>query len=194
MGVMAKSLAILCLLLQAISASEHRRSIDLKMMMESSIALKKASLMWQYPPNAELYVYGDGRLISQAYPVVPDDSDNPFLEKNRSLVPTCATSIDVAEVRNVVRLMVEKHFFDLPEKNYMYQTAAYDKRKLELHTIAINNGQEIAERTFGIGRYGDKDEFIPPDFAVVEEALAKMRASAFSAPHKPCSVAAGIKF
>jgi hypothetical protein len=150
--------------------------------------------MWAYPPNFELYLHGDGRLVLQAYPVVPDEPDNPFLLENRSLVPTCATTISTSDVKALVRLMIERHFFELIEKSYVYMTAVYERRKLELHTIAVDNGKEKADRTFGIGKYQGQDEFIPPNFAAIEESLAKMRDSAFPPSHRPCGVAPGIKF
>jgi hypothetical protein len=62
-----KWIAICCFLLSA-SASEQRRRIDLKALLRNPDALQRMSLMWEYPPNVALYVYGDGRLRLQVYP------------------------------------------------------------------------------------------------------------------------------
>lgn len=138
------------------------------------------SLMWEYPPNAALYVYGDGRLRLQVYPVVSDDPDDPFVMRNRSgFVPTCEAKINIDEIKSLVDLMIERHFFDLPEKGYVYSTVARKRRKLELYTIAVDNGSQKANRTLGIGEYQGRNESQPTDFAAIEEALVKMRDSAF---------------
>lgn len=188
-----KWLAILCFLLP-VSASERRSRINLTEMLQNPAVLQRMSLMWDYPPTA-LYLYGDGRLILQAYQVIPDDPDDPYLIENRGgLVPTCQTKIGVDDIRAVVGLMIDKHFFDLPEKSFVYSTAAYERRKLELHAIAVDNGREMANRTFGVGEFFGKTESLPPDFANIENALEKMRDSAFPPHHRPCGIAAAVSF
>ena len=194
MDVAVRWLAIFCFLLPTGSTSERRGRIDLNGLLASPATLSQMILRWDYPPNSELYLYGDGRLVLQAYPVVPDDPDSPFLLKNRSLVPTCSTRISTADIKALLQLMIERHFFDLPEKSYVYMTAAYARRNLELHTIAVDNGKEKAERTFGVGKYQGQEESIPPDFAAIEQALAKIRDSASLPSRRPCGVAPGIKF
>jgi hypothetical protein len=82
----------------------------------------------------------------------------------------------------------------LPEKGYVYSTVAQQRRKLELYTIAIDNGSQKANRPFGVGEYQGKSESLPTDFAAIDEALAKMRDSAFPPHHRPCRVSAGIRF
>jgi hypothetical protein len=64
--------------------------------------------MWEYPPNVSLYVCGDGRLILQAYPVIPDDPDNPMVMTRRNgLVPTCKNKLASDDVSALIRLMIE---------------------------------------------------------------------------------------
>jgi hypothetical protein len=193
MEVAVRWLAIFCFLLPTGSTSERRGRIDLNGLLASPATLSQMVLRWDYPPNSELYLYGDGRLALQAYPVVPDDPDSPFLLKNRSLVPTCSTRISTADIKALLQLMIERHFFDLPEKSYVYMTAAYARRNLELHTIAVDNGKEKAERTFGVGKYQGQEESFPPDFAAIEQALAKIRDSASLPSRRPCGVEPGIK-
>jgi hypothetical protein len=114
--------------------------------------------------------------------------------RNRGLVPTCRTRIGADDIRAVVGGMIEKHLFDLPEKSYLYITAASERRKLELHTIAVDNGKEMAERAFGVGEYAVKTQSLPPDFAIVEKALEKVRGSAFPPHRRPCGIAAAVSF
>lgn len=105
-----KWIAICCFLLSA-SASERRGRIDLKALARNPDAFQRMSLMWEYPPNAALYVYGDGRLRLQVYPVVSDDPDDPFVMRNRSgFVPTCQAKINIDEIKSLVDLMIERHF------------------------------------------------------------------------------------
>jgi hypothetical protein len=74
--------------------------------------------------------------------------------RNRSgLVPTCQAKVDVDEIKSLVDLMIERHFFDLPEKGYVYSTVAQQRRKLDPYTIAVDNGSQKANRTFGVGEY-----------------------------------------
>ena len=193
MRMTLKLLAILCLLL-LVSASERRSCVDLTAVLQSPAVLQRMSVMWEYPPNAALYAYGDGRLILQSYPLVSDLPDAPFVMRNRGLVPTCRTKIGVDTVKALIGLMIEKHFFDLPEKNYQYVTAAYERRKIELHTIAIDNGKEVAVRTFGVGKWQGKDESLPANFVAIEDEFAKVRDAAFPPNQRPCGIAPGIKF
>ena len=133
-------------------------------------------------------------MILQAYPVVAEDADNPFTWTNRGLVPTGRTKISDDNIRAIIGLMIEKHFFDLPEKSYLYFSAAYEKPKLELHPIAVDNGKENATRTFGVGKYQGQDEGLPANFLASENALVKPRDAAFPPHQRPCGIAPGIKF
>jgi hypothetical protein len=191
MHAASRLLVILCLLLP-VSSAEQRDRINLKELLDRPNALQRVSLMWEYPPNAALYVYGDERLILQTYPVVSD----PFgVMRNRGgLVPTCRAKINRDDIKALVDLMIERHFFDLPERGYIFMSAAFEQPKLELHTIAIDNGQDIAARTFGVGEYEGKSESLPSDFASIELALTKIKDSAFPSRQRPCGFADAIRF
>lgn len=181
--------------LMPVAASDLHSRVNLGEILQNPALLHRMSLMWEYPPNVALYVYGDGRLILQAYPVIPDDPDNPIaMTRRNGLVPTCKNKIASDDVSALIRWMIEKHFFDLPDKSFAYNTAALQRRKLELHTIAVDSGKERAARTFAVGKYGDQDESLPANFVALEDALAKMRDSAFPPAQRPCGVAPGIKF
>lgn len=195
MARLLKCVAILSCLLLPVSASERRSRIDLAEILRNPAALKRMSLMWQYPPNVALYIYGDGRLRLQAYPVIRDDPDDPFVMSNRNgLFPTCRAETSTDQIKSIVGLLIERHFFDLPEKTYIYMTVANERRKLELHTIALDDGKDRADRTFGIGRSEGRDEFLPADFAAIEDALVKLRDATFPLSQKPCGVANRIRF
>ncbi|HVS87569.1 MAG TPA: hypothetical protein VHF01_05040 [Candidatus Acidoferrum sp.] len=71
--------------------------------------------------------------------------------------------------------------------------AGQSNEKLELHTIAIDDGHEKVSRTPGIGKFGDKEETIPPDFSSIEDELKRLRDFAFPAEGKPCHLAPVIK-
>jgi len=182
--------------LLAVGADTDRRSrINLQRLLEDPVALQKLKLDWEYPPNADLYLYGNGKVILQAYLVVSDDPDNPFVMKDRSgIVPTCRANVGAEDLKKLIRVMISSRFFDLPEKNYVYMTAAYGKPKLELHTIRVGDGAAQAERTFGVGEYQGQRESLPPEFVAVEDALRGMRDSAFPPSQRPCGVAPAIRF
>lgn len=187
-------MTIVCFLTPMLASEVHNR-VDLKKILESPARLERVTLMWTYPPNVSLFVYGDGRLILQSYSVIPDDPDNPnILTRRNGLVPTCKAKTSTDDVRALIQLMLEKHFFDLPEKSFLYQTAAMERRKLELHTIAVDDGNDRAGRTFGVGKYGDEDESLPADFVAIEDALTTIRDARFLKAGRPCGVAFGIKF
>jgi hypothetical protein len=151
-------------------------------------ALQKLKILYQ-PPSRESYqaffVYGDGSLVWQAYPNRP---------MSLTEVPTCRTKVSADKVKNVVRLIIQKHFFDLPEKLFLSVNAAQGKEELELHAIAIDDGIGKAIRTFGIGEYAGKEESIPPDFSSIEKELKQLKDSAFPPSEKACHFAPAIRF
>jgi hypothetical protein len=191
---LAPLLSLISLLAVGADTDRHGR-INLQRLLEDPVALQKLKLDWEYPPDADLYLYGNGTVILQAYLVVSDDPDNPFVMKNRSgVVPTCRANVGTDDLRKLVRVMISNRFFDLPEKNYVYMTAAYGKPKLELHTIRLSDGTAQAERTFGVGEYQGRRESLPQEFVAVEDALRGIRDSAFPPSQRPCGVAPAIKF
>jgi hypothetical protein len=72
--------------------------------------------------------------------------------------------------------------------------AAQSNEKLELHTIAIDDGHGKVSKTSDIGKYGDKEETIPPDFSSIEDELKRLRDFAFPAEGKACHLAPAIKY
>jgi hypothetical protein len=109
-------------------------------------------------------------------------------------IPTCTKQIGQDRVRGLVRLIIQRHFVDLPERNFIFMYAAEGKDQLEIHTIAITDGHTKARRSFGIGKYAGKDEVIPPEFAAVETELKRIWNSAFPPHSKDCHFSPPIKF
>ena len=177
---------LLGFLLQAAETPRHQ--LDLEPLLGDPAALQKLKILYE-PPSHKSYqaffVYGDGSLVWQAYPNRP---------MSLTEVPTCRDEVSLDKVKNLVRLIIQKHFFDLPEKHFFFVYAEQGKEELELHTIAIDDGVGKAVRTFGIGVYAGKEESIPPDFSTIEKELKQLKDSAFPPSEKTCHFAPAIKF
>ena len=178
------STILLVFLLQA--AEPQRHQLDLEPLLRDSAALQKLKILYE-PPSPKSYqaffAYGDGSLVWQAYPRRPMS----LLE-----VPTCRSRVSPYKVKNLVSLIVQKRFFDLPEKRFLFVSVAQGKEELELHTIAIDDGIGKASRTFGIGEYAGKVETIPPEFSAIEQELKQLKDSAFPPSEKTCHLARAV--
>jgi hypothetical protein len=168
----------------AMTASDLAERLDLKKLLGDSAALDKLVIEYRPTDNSVLFVYGTGRVVTQAHPKIGSSE----------LVPTCVGKIDQAEVRGLVQEMINHRFFDLPPNEYYFITASDDGddfwRALKLHSITIDDGHSRASRQFADGTYQDKKQAIPADFAAIEEILMRMEKSAIG--DKPCHIAPGI--
>jgi hypothetical protein len=168
----------------ALSASELVERLDLKKVLNDSAALDKLVIEYRPTDTSVLFVYGTGRVVTQAHPQIGSSE----------LVPTCVGKIGQAEVRGLVQEMINHRFFDLPLNEYYFMTASDEGddfwRALKLHSITIDDGHSRASRQFADGIYQDKKQTIPADFAAIEEILVRMGKSAVT--DKPCHVAPGI--
>jgi hypothetical protein len=97
-------------------------------------------------------------------------------------------------VRNLVRLIIKRHFFELAERLFLFVYASQVNEELELHTIVIDDGQAETRRTFGIGKFNGEKETIPADFSVVEDEMKRLRDSVFPPGAKFCHFAPPINF
>jgi hypothetical protein len=129
------------------------------------------------------FVYGDGSLIWQ---VVPNRPMAP------TVIPTCRRKVNSDVVRKLVRLIIEKHFLDLPERQFLMLYIAQGREELEFHTISIDDGVGTARRTFAIGEFAGKRESLPPDFLSIERELQRLKESAFPHSKITCHFAPAI--
>jgi len=181
----------LCLVLLIFpqSPSSSAQLPALERMLQNDDALQRLLIVY-WPPGQKgwhqaFFVRGDGRVVKQATP----DRPMPVTD-----IPTCTEQIDSESVKTLVRLIIQEHFFDLPERQFIFMDAAQKNEELGIHTIGISDGQTKAVRSFGIGKFAGKDEVIPPEFAALEEELKQIRDSAFPPHGKDCHFAPPIKF
>jgi len=109
-------------------------------------------------------------------------------------IPTCRAKVGQDVVKNLVQLIIQRHFFELPEKHFIFLYATQGNEELELHTITVADGLAKTSRTFGVGKFAGKEEKIPPDFSAIEDELKRLKNSAFPPDGKPCHFAPAIKF
>ena len=174
------------LLLCVLQEAEPRHQLDLEGMLRDQAALQKLKIAYWPPPHDRVqvfFVYGDGSVIWQAYP-------------NRSmslaLIPTCRNKVSTDAVRNLVRLLIEKHFLALPEKQFLMRLSAQGREELEFHRISIDDGVGMVWRTFAIGEYAGRTESLPPDFVSIEKELQRLKESAFPHDKITCHFAPAI--
>jgi hypothetical protein len=98
--------------------------------------------------------------------------------------------ISPERVRDVIRLMIQVRFFDLPQRSFVYATASDDmedfEKELQRHSIALDDGTIRAQRDFAAGTYMGRKESIPQEFAAVETALQQLMKETFK--DMPCKV------
>jgi hypothetical protein len=124
----AHLIAVLLVFLQNLSSPQPPP--DLAPMLDNDNALEQL-LVAYWPPtqkgwNRAFFVRGDGSVILQAIP----DRPMPVTD-----IPTCTGQIGRDRVRALLRLIVQNHFLDLPERQYVFMYAAQQNEQLELHTI-----------------------------------------------------------
>jgi len=91
-----------------------------------------------------------------------------------------------------VRLLIEKHFLALPEKQFLMRLSAQGREELEFHRISIDDGVGMVWRTFAIGEYAGRTESLPPDFVSIEKELQRLKESAFPHDKITCHFAPAI--
>jgi hypothetical protein len=178
---------LLVVLPQAFESERHR--LDLEPLLQDPAALQRLTVVYR-PPSQKgwiqlFFVRGDGSLILQTHP------DRPMAITD---IPTCRAKVSQHVVKDLVQLIIQRHFFELPEKQFIFLYAAQSNEKLELHTITINDGLAKTSRTFGVGKFAGKEEKIPPDFSAIEDELKRLKDSAFPPDGKPCHFAPAIEF
>jgi hypothetical protein len=172
------------LLVTALIASELAKRLDLKKVLSDSTAVNKLVIEYRPTHNSVLFVYGTGRVVTQAHPQVGSSE----------LVPTCVGKIGQAEIKGLVQEMINHRLFDLPVNEYYFTTASDDAdefwKALKLRSITIDDGHSRTSRQFADGIYQGKKQTTPEDFAAIEEILLHLGKSAID--DKPCHIAPGI--
>jgi len=177
------ALLLICLLQ---TEEPQRHQFDLEAALRDETALQKLKIRYMPPCHEScqaFFAYGDGSLIWQA---VPNRPMGPHL------VPTCRNKVSMDTVKNLVRLIAEKHFLDLPERQFVILYIGQEREELEFHTISIDDGVATATRTFAVGEYAGKRELIPPDFLSIEKELQRLKESAFPHSKVTCNFAPAI--
>jgi hypothetical protein len=139
----------------AVPGSELANSLDLERLLGDSAAFGRLVIEYEPGDDTVLLVYGAGRVVKQPRP--------RFSSNN--IVPTCTGRVDQDEIREVVRALINRHFFDLPSRSYVYRTVSNDDdefwKALKLHSITIDDGKTRASRQFADGIYYDRKQTLP---------------------------------
>lgn len=178
------TLFLLCITSLAAMASERQHTIDLDALLADPSAMQRLVILYLPNFHDKLFVYGNGHVVFQSY----------SNHMQREMVPTCTGSIETSRVASLVAAMSARHFFALPEKEFIFQTASDDADEffdnLKMHTIIVDDGKVRAKRSFAEGLYAGKREAIPADFAAIEVLLENIRNDALK---RPCRVAHALR-
>src|SRR5690242_9034227 len=159
---MTKRITLVLLLAVALPvfASQWRNRIDLNQFLTDANALHQ--LVIRYTSAASrgqvFYIHVDGRVVLQQLP----------RERGvwNSFVPTCNARVPEDTVITLVKLLIDEHFFDLPEKTFFFQYASDDPEEaVHIHSIVLRFGEDEAGRSFATGSYNGQVETIPKRFA-----------------------------
>ena len=190
-------IVLLSLLPQFAELWKHQ--LNLEPMLRDSESLKKLTIMYDSPSQQGfevLFVRGDGSLILQRYsgrPIATTDIPIPGRAMPTRDVPTCTERIGQDQVKILVSLVASKHFWELPEKQFIFSINSVPSQKeLAVHRIFISNETEKAGRVFAVGTYAGKPEVIPDDFAAIEQQFKELARSAFAG--KACHDAPAVQF
>jgi hypothetical protein len=179
---------LLFVLPQTLEPEKH--SLDLEPLLQDPQALRRLTVVYLDGIVHKVWIHrffvrGDGSLILQAFP------ERPLAVTN---IPTCRAQVSPEVSKDLVRLIIKRHFFELPERLFLFVYAAQVNEELELHTIVIDDGQAKTRRTFGAGMFDGKKETIPADFLAIEHEMRRLRDSVFPPGVKPCHFAPAINF
>jgi hypothetical protein len=156
---------------------------DLSSVLTDSASLKDLRIYYNESHDA-FFVYGDGRLVLQKWP--PDG----IIGDGGILVPTCTSRASQQEIESLVRLMVRRHFVELPQKGFPSYEGAAEAFPWHLHTIVISTKTTHGLWVFETGELNGRTESIPPDFVTVEDSLRMLKNSMTVTP---CPNAPAIK-
>jgi hypothetical protein len=176
------------LLLLPTETLQHQ--LDLEPLLHDDKALQKLTVMYRYEPRGNhgyqmFFIHGDGSLLSQAHPARPIANSD---------IPTCRNRISRDKVKELVCLIIQRRFWDLPDRNFLFLYISQPEGEIDLHTIAVDDGLAKARRSFAVGRYAENQESMPADFAAIQEQLEQLKDFTLHTPEKPCHFAPAVKF
>jgi hypothetical protein len=179
-------LALLFTLLPKATERPYQPQLDLEPMLHDGKALAKLVVMYELPTAGRgfrlFFVHGDGSLVLQMYPGRPMATTD---------IPTCTGQVTPKEIQDLIKAMMEKHFWSLPEKQYLLVNGEPPHEELGVHGIFVDNGSDKSARSFAVGTYLDKQESTPEDFAAIEQHLKKL---ADLTVLRPCHFAPALEF
>lgn len=156
------------------ASSEWRKRIELTRLLSDSGALDKLVIIYRPTYRQTLFVFGTGKIVLQTYP--PN-----FFSQNAAILPTCTANKSQSEIRDVIHTMILSHFFDLPEKSFVYTGDQNNEiefeKEVKQQSIVVDDGANRAYRDFAGGKYQGMNEQIPAAFDDVENALRRLAGS-----------------
>jgi hypothetical protein len=168
-------LLVLVLVVSMLALVRHvARPTGLASMLTDTSSRKDLKIYYDESQEG-LFVYGDGRLALQKYPTdgtVEDDG----------LVPTCTSTASQQEIESLVRLMIQRHFVELPQNGFPNYVGAAEAFPWHLHIIVISSKSTHGLWVFETGELNGRRESIPPDFAAVETGLRTLKNSMTGTP------------
>jgi hypothetical protein len=148
---------------------------DLANMLTDATSLKDLRIYYDESHDA-FFVHGDRRLVLQKWR--PDG----IIGDGGIFVPTCTSTASQQEIESLVRLMIQRHFVELPQKGFPSYVGTAEGFPLHLHTIVVYTKTKHGVWVFETGELNGKRESIPPDFVAVEDNLRKLKSAMTGTP------------
>lgn len=184
-AMLRRAVVMLLMTSSLLVAAEWNHRLDLDRVLKDPQAFDSLVIAYtSYENKSSLYIFGNGKIVSQPTSATTE------------LVPTCTADLTEEQVRGIVQLLIDKHFFDLPEKNFIVLDTTPDDawKEVKLHTIRVTDDEGVAGRSFGTGDYNAEKQSMPSDFADIRDALIQLRDSSFPKGRtKPCHFETQIK-
>jgi hypothetical protein len=126
-------LFVLVLVVAMVAFVRHvARPIGLASMLTDTSSRKDLRLYYDESQHDGLFVSGDGRLVLQKY-----RSDGSV--EDDGVVPTCTSTASQQEIESLVRLMIQRHFVELPQNGFPNYVGAAEAFPWHLHIIMISS-------------------------------------------------------
>lgn len=179
-------IGLLALFLSAGFAWSERRPQGLARALKDESVRQRLRI--QYVEDGwDFFVYGDGRAVLQKRGPLQTAQQGVYFRE------TCTGNLDRAEVETLIRLIVQRRFDGLPQKGFPNYDGAEEAFPWKLHVIEVNAGTTRWTWVFGTGEMNGHIEFLPPDFAAVEDYLRDLRARVIPVEGNLCPLAPEVQ-